>query len=185
MVQHDFGCWQGSRTSIKVFILHAPRAHRLQDRALGELLGQGGDWTHAAVSPQPLTAPSSFSGAREGRSTHWDAFALCPHRRSQAFSWDAGKRVCKHIGPGSTPTRSPLVRPARGQPGRRQRGNKPAPAGTPRMEKSPNKRNLAEILRRGPVNLLSVTLPASRRAPDPGGESPCSREGRKLAAERP
>lgn len=50
--------------------------------------------------------------------------------------------------------------------------------------KSLNELDLAETLRRGSVNLLAVMLPASCGALDPGGESPCRWEGRKLSAER-
>lgn len=77
-------------------------------------------------------------------------------------------------------TRSPPSCPAWGQPKHRQ-GEQTCSCSD---GKSLNEQNLAETLQPEPVNLLPVTLPASHRALDPGGESPCRREGRKLSAER-
>lgn len=120
MVQRSFGCWHGGKSSAHssclVFIVRAPCAHRLQDTALGELLGHGQGWTHktqrlvgAAASPRHHLLLQQQKREDPPVRMH---LTPVPHWTLRVSSRDAGKHVSKDAKPGSTSPRSPLACPA-------------------------------------------------------------------------
>lgn len=170
MVQRGVGGQLGGRTGVHsscpVFVVCAPRAHHLQDAAVGELLEQGQGWTCNPVPHRCCGVPTfpystivSFGSAR-GKTQPLGC--ICPQSPLDITSIFPGcretsvqtcpARLCVH----TLPSRTSCTGAAKTQAA----GNKPTRAGTTQMENLQTSTTWLKPSGQDPYNLLAVTLPS-------------------------